>query len=507
MSDQGQTAREGLSLLIDTNVLIPLEPTSQQDTCAETPAAIELHRLAMSSEVPLVIHPIQQTDLSQDRDIRRQAMRIQLARKYPDIPSAPRPDSELIHDVGSPAPGSNDWVDAHLLAAVKCHAVSFLISHDRRLLRKARKLGIEERVISVDQACALLRPRNVAIPSALPSIRFDHCHNLDLADAIFDGFRSDYPEFDQWFRQKCLAGFAGKSRLAVVATLAGKKELAGLAILKTNADRDLPGAPGKTIKICSLKVAGDSLGLKLGELLLSAVFRFAWDNRVMRLFVEVFPRHEELIYLLELFGFEDTGISTKRKELVWVKQLAPEPGHEGGERLEFHRKFGPYQISWDGAGVFLVPIRPEFHSRLFPQMEPQASLWEGHESCGNTLLKAYVCRASIGQMRPGDVIAFYRSSDIKAITTLGVIEDTMRSTSWQEIRDFTIKRTVFGEDDLKDMCGGPRGALAILFRHAPIVKRPLTLAGSQSDGAVPRAGQSITRLTSEQISWLKSQIQ
>jgi hypothetical protein len=398
-------------------------------------------------------------------------------------------------------------VDAHLLAALKCHAVSFLVTHDRRLLRKARKIDVDERVISVDQACALLRPRTETMPAALPSIRFDHCHNLDLADAIFDGFRSDYPEFDQWFRQKCLAAYAGKSRPAVVATLGGRKNLAGLAILKTDADSDLPGKPVKTMKLCSFKVAGDALGLKLGELLLSAVFRFAWENRAFRLFVEVFPRHEELIYLLDLLGFEEAGVRTKREELVWVKHLAPAPGEKGGDRLEFHRKFGPYQISWEGAGVFLVPIRPGFHSRLFPQMEQQASLWEGHESCGNTLLKAYICRASTGQMRPGDVIAFYRSSDIKAITTLGVIEDTKRSTSWQEIRDFTIKRTVFGEDDLKEMCGGARGALAVLFRHAPILKRSLTLADSQPDGSAPRAGQSITRLTSEQISWLKSQIQ
>lgn len=502
-----EQAQGRLSLLIDTNVVIPLEPTSPQDATEETPATAELHRLALSDGVLLYLHPIQRTELSKDREPERRSLRLQLSEKYLDIPNAPKPDEALLEKVGNPAQESNDWVDAHLLVTILRHAASFLVTHDRRLLRKARKLGIEERILSVDQACALLRPRTVAIPVAQPSIRFDHCHNLDLADPIFDSFRSGYPEFDQWFRQKCLAAYAGKSRPAIVATLTGKRELAGLAILKTDADSDLPGTPVKTIKICSLKVADDALGLKLGELLLSAVFQFAWHNRALRLFVEVFPRHEELIYLLDLLGFEDTGVRTKRGEFVWVKQLAPEPGEDRGERLEFHRKFGPYQIFWEGAEVFLVPIRPEFHARLFPKMEQQASLWEGHESCGNTLLKAYICRASTNQMRPGDVIAFYRSSDIKAITTLGVIEDTKRSISWQEIRDFTMKRTVFGENDLKNMCGGLRGTLAILFRHAPLVRSPLTLSASSHGSSIPRAGQSITRLTSEQILWLKSQIQ
>lgn len=506
----GQTQRVSpshLSMLIDTNVLIPLEPTRPADVSDATPATFELHRLAMSVGAALSVHPVQLRDLEKDGDSERRLLRLQLATKYPEVPSAPLPTAELLRDVGSPALGSNDWVDAHLLAALKCHAVSFLVTHDLRLLRKARRLSVEERVISADEACALLRSRTITIPAPGPSIRFDHCHNLDLHDEIFEGFRLDYPEFDVWFENNCLAAYAGKSRPAIVATLPGKTGLAGLAILKTDAETDLPGSPVKTIKICSLKVASDALGLKLGELILSAVFRFAWQNSFCRLFVEVFPQHKELICLLDLLGFEDAGFRTERDELMLVKRLAPDHGEESTDRLAFHRKFGPYLISWENAQAFLVPIRPEFHARLFPELEAQQGLWEGQESCGNTLLKAYICTASTGQLSPGDVIAFYRSRDTKAITTLGVVEDTLRSTSWQEVREFAAKRTVFSEGDLRHMCSGPRGALAILFRHAPVVRKPLALVGPSPDPAKPRAVQSIARLTPKQLSWLKTQIQ
>ena len=270
----------------------------------------------------------------------------------------------------------------------------------KRLLRKARKCGLESRVLSLEEACAFLRAAGTSDPAPIPAIKFERCHNLDLKDPIFEGFRLDYPEFDDWFRRTCLGSSGGESRHAFTVRLAGENRLAGVAILKERADADLAGITVKTLKICSLRVSDHALGRKLGELLLRAVFDFSHKNAYGCIFVDVYPRHQELIYLLETFGFE-AGATMDSREVCMVKKTDPSPEDARLSAVEFHRRFGPYRLKWDGVQTFFVPIQPHFHARLFPDIEPQGSFFQGHESCGNTILKAYICRAGTTHIHQG----------------------------------------------------------------------------------------------------------
>jgi hypothetical protein len=118
---------------------------------------------------------------------------------------------------------------------------------------------------------------------------------------------------------------------------------------------------------------------------------------------------------------------------------------------------------------FCVPIRPDYHRRLFPEIAFGAELplfpattfapMLAHGSVstpGNTIRKVYLCRAKITRMRPGDMLLFYMSKDesyaaSQSITTVGIVEQVANVTAAEELIKQTAKRSVFSAEDLIGM--------------------------------------------------------
>jgi hypothetical protein len=76
-----------MKILLDTNVLIPLEPTSIADLADHTRIAADLLRLAQKAGCKIYVHPYALKELQRDRNIERKSMRGILLRKYPtDMP-------------------------------------------------------------------------------------------------------------------------------------------------------------------------------------------------------------------------------------------------------------------------------------------------------------------------------------------------------------------------------------------------------------------------------------
>lgn len=57
-----------MRFLIDTNVVIPLEPTSPQDVSSHSVATAKLARLSNEGKCELWVHPAQKVDIEQDTD-------------------------------------------------------------------------------------------------------------------------------------------------------------------------------------------------------------------------------------------------------------------------------------------------------------------------------------------------------------------------------------------------------------------------------------------------------
>ena len=106
-----------MKFLIDTNILIAVEPTST-DLEPNAPVAAEFIALATSPGHQVVRHSSQEADRGRDRVARRRSARAVLLAKYAVLPRVRAMPADLIAALGAPDPGSNDWVDNELIGAV-----------------------------------------------------------------------------------------------------------------------------------------------------------------------------------------------------------------------------------------------------------------------------------------------------------------------------------------------------------------------------------------------------
>jgi hypothetical protein len=330
--------------------------------------------------------------------------------------------------------------------------------------------------------------------------------------------RSDYPGFDAWF-DNCRR----QHRECWVLELDG--DIAGLIIRKneTHADAGTEGVGQKILKICTFKVRDEFLGEKYGELLLKQVLWFAPQNRYDLAYVTVFPKQAFLTDLLVAYGFKHTKTLPNGElmlEKTFVNGTLPEVAIDilGFDREHYPRFFSGYSVR-----KFCIPIQPDYHRRLFPEIafgtelplfpttDFGPTLAHGSaRSPGNTIRKVYLCRAKIMRLRPGDLLFFYMSKDemyaaSQSITTVGVVEQVANVTSGEELIKSTAKRSVFSAEDLVGMQPSP---------HSPVKMIDFLLVG-HSQPSVPldtlvsagifanRPPQSIAELSEERYAALK----
>lgn len=495
-----------MRLLIDTNVLIPLEPTRAEDLKDDTPAAALLIRRCNEGGHTVHVHPRVLEDLARDKDDERRTTRVALLAKYPPLPNPPGL-AGVESVVGAVDPTSNHWVDHHLLAAVLADAVGLLVTNDDRIHKKAARLGVASRVYTLNDAISALERLSDRTPSPPPAVRATVAHELDAKDPILDSLRADYaPDFDDW-----LARAKRNQRLTwIVSAGPEPTPVAGFCLVKQEEHpSDAFGLTGKVLKLCTFKVGDRYFGNRFGELLLKPVFDYCTENTYDWAFVTVFARHEHLVRLFNEFGFADIGARTARGELVLAKPMRPtsEDRRDGVlDPLAFNRRFGPRElVIARGAPAAVVPIQPRYHARLFPECETQTELFPGREAFGNSIRKAYLCHASYRQLASGSCLLFYRSQDHQAVHVLGVVEETRVSENADEIVSYVARRTVYTEQEIRTMAAeGP--VLSILFRFARRLLPPIQLAEALDVGILQGPPQSIQAVPDEGIQWLENRV-
>lgn len=487
-----------MKLLIDTNVLIPLEPGSKTDLEPMTSAATDLFRTAQQIGATLYLHPIQRSDIEQDKDLDRRALRLRLIEKYLQLPNPPIPAPTLLAECGSPVPGTNGWIDAHLIAALQRGLIDVLVTQDQGIHKRCVRLSLTDRCQTIPQAVARLQDELSAEPAPPPAVQSLVAHELNDADPIFTSFRDDYPGFDDW-----LAKCRREHRQCWIVKLPGRPSYAGVCIVNRE-NRSWPDAHSPVLKVCTFKIADDVVGMKLGELLLRTVFDYAFGNRFGTLFIETFPKHAVLIHLLECFGFHKS-FDKPNGELELRKRLLPWGDISLLGSFEFHRQFGPHRIKLTGAKIFVVPIEPRFHAMLFPDLQKQMTLFAGTESYGNTIRKAYLCNSGITKLESGSVLLFYRSQDTQEISAVGIVEETLRASDADELARFAGKRTVYERRDLEAKTSQGE-TLGILFRYAPVLNDNIPLTELVQAGVLKAAPQSIQQLKEEAVSWIQTRL-
>jgi len=343
----------------------------------------------------------------------------------------------------------NDRNDSKILNELYAERVDLLITEDRGIARKADRLGIGDRVFTIDAFLEKVVAENPElIEYRVLSVKKSLFGEMNLADSFFDSFRAEYPDFDRWFNRK--------SEEPVYICFNETGNLVAFLYLKIEDAREpypdiFPLFSAKRrLKIGSFKVLLN--GFKLGERFLKIVFDNALKQRVEEIYVTIFPssgEEERLIKLLEDFGFIFHG--EKRNpygnESVYVRDMTPR--YNGTEpRLTF-----PFMSR--SARVFLVPIYPQYHTELFPdsilRTESPADFVE-HHSHRNSIRKVYVSRSYFRELVSGDIIVFYRTGGYyeSVVTTLGVIENIhLEIGSEDHFIRLCRKRSVFSDEELR----------------------------------------------------------
>jgi len=486
-----------MRILIDTNILIYREdyhiiPSNLQS----------LLKTLNDLGIKVLIHPLSIKEIKRDEDQKRRSVNLSKMGTCPLLENPPsfENDQQFLLAVGE-TNNIHEFVDNHLLYCVYKNAVDFLITEDRAIHRKARRLNISDRIFSIEDASDYFKKEHLVekIP-APPSLKYVPVHNLDLNDPLFNSLKEEYPEFTDWW---------GKiSREGRKAWVYFKEDttLGAILIYKIEdeaVDSIPPLAKKRRVKICTFKVT--HTGYKIGELFIKLAIMFAVNNNADELYLTHFTKSEDYLFeLITEFGFYK--VAEKNGEDLFLKKTVPDEKTE--DPIEVSRKF--YPSFYDGKRVkkFIVPIRPEYHNRLFTDYRPrQPSLFEVMGDLiieGNTIKKAYLTHSRIRKMSEGDILLFYRSLDEHKITTLGVVERVYYDLEDpDEITRYVGKRSVYTKEEIEEMAERP--TKVILFRHHFHLKKPLHLNHLRVNKIFSGAPQSIIGISHEKYLWIRKE--
>lgn len=496
-----------MRILLDTNIFINRE----QDRVLSRDLA-DLLQLLNELGAELLIHPLSVAELRGDSNVKRRDVNLSKIEAYSHLEQPP----DSINDTSflellRPTNNSHDAVDNSLLYAVYRNAVDFFITEDRKLHKKAQVTGVGERVFLISEAVQDFRRQlpSKKIISTPPALVKDKMHNLDLEDSIFDSLREEYPGFNEWFKEKSRTG-----RECYV--YRRSDESLGAILIYKIEDDDIASIPPlpkkKRLKIATMKV--EHVGYKIGELLLKISIDIALTNAITEIYLTHFTRSEEdhLVYLISEYGFCETSIIQRANgmEDVYVKNLCAQ-GHDVSalSPVKISQIYYPSFYDGDLVKKFIIPIQPEFHDLLFTDSRNcnrQTKLCEHSGEFvveGNTIRKAYLTHSLIKKINPGDIVLFYRSSDNKAVTSIGVVDNFFPSVSdTDEIIRIIGKRSVYSRDLIEQ---SKKPLSIILFRHHFHLPRSVTISELKSANVLLGPPQSITEIDNTKYEWVKQQ--
>lgn len=435
-----------MRVLLDTNIIIHREASRvvNQDIGVLFKWLDRLHHKKC-------VHPMTADELKTHKDPDTvSTMQIKLT-NY-DVLSTVAPLDDTVRKTSEAVDtDSNDHNDSLLLNEVYSNRVDILITEDKKIHAKAALLGISDRVFRIETYLEKVIAENPDfVDYKILSAKRDYFGNINLKDSFFDSFRSDYLGFDKWYNGK-----AGDNEMAYVCY--NGTSLAAFLYLKIEDEKELYPEITPTfgrkrrLKIGTFKVVSN--GLRIGERFLKIVFDNARRYKVDEIYVTIFDKRPELlslIALLERFGFKYFGEKTTSSgvERVLVREFSKLSNDEN-PRLTFpwlSRK----------SNVFVVPIRPEYHTELFPdsilRTESPTDFIE-NQPHRNAISKSYISHSLNRDLKSGDILVFYRSGGIyKGVaTTVGIVENIADNlANFDELIRICRKRTVLSEKELRE---------------------------------------------------------
>ena len=355
--------------------------------------------------------------------------------------------SEVLKVCGPIDQNENDRNDTKLVNELYAGRVDYLITEDKKILRKAELLGVSGRAFSIDAFLEKVTAENPGLADyKVLAVRKQQFAQVALNDPFFDSFREDYSGFDKWFVKKSdEIAYVCRSENAITAFLYLKIE----DVNEAYPDISPVFQPKRRLKIGTFKVILN--GYKLGERFLKIVFDNAIRYKVEEIYVTIFPKRMDqirLINLFEEFGFVRYGekIHNDGNELVYVRDMR--------KRFDASTPRLTYPFFNSKVRTYIGSIYPAYHTNLFPdsilRTESPADFVE-NEPYRNAIRKVFISRSWTRDLQPGDNIVFYRTGGIYqgVISTIGVVENVVTGIRDENsFIELCRKRSVFTDAEL-----------------------------------------------------------
>jgi predicted nucleic acid-binding protein len=412
------------------------------------------------------------------------------------------PDTDEIAGLRVDDKTDNDALDTSLLAELLAGRVDALITEDRGVHRKAKRLGLSSTVFTIDSFLEKVTAENPSLANyKVLAVKKAYFGNINLGDPFFDSFRDEYPGFNSWFNRKA-------DETAYVCTAEDDSIIAFLYVKREGKGEDYCDigpqfARASRLKIGTFKVISN--GFKLGERFLKIAFDNAHRYEAEEIYVTAFRKASEqdrLIQLLEDWGFLYHGTKTSQvgTEQVFVRDFRP--------RFDAADPRRNYPYLSRKTRKFVVPIYPAYHTELLPDSilnTESPDYFVENKPNRNAISKVYVSRSHERGLRSGDIIVFYRTGSGTApahytsvATTLGVVQDIVTNIpSKAAFIDACRKRSVFSDQELgKHWDYNPHNRPFIvnfLYVHSfPIRPNLKQLKDAHVIGSAPRGFEILT---------------
>ena len=287
-----------IKILLDTNIIVYRE----SDNTYKDNIGVLYRIIDNNYEMIKFIHPIIKKEILQNiYDNKRQILMVRL-KSYNMLDNPSKKVCDAIKNKFLKINKTiNDEYDDILLNEVYLGKVDILITEDKKLKKKALALGIEKKVMNINEF--IFSNNDVKkVKHDILSINKVKMGTLNINDKFFDDLKKSYPNFEEWFSRK--------SEEEAYCYFE-KNNLLGLLFLKNeeigddNYDDIKPNMRiNRKLKISTFKV--DIPHKKIGERFMKIIFDQAIYSTVDEIYVTIFDsddKNRNLIRYFEKFGF------------------------------------------------------------------------------------------------------------------------------------------------------------------------------------------------------------
>lgn len=440
-----------MSVLLDTNIIIKRE--SAKNVSYEIS---NLFNWFGKKSISTYTHALTKRELCSYGNEQAKTTMLTKLNSYNELPKFARNTDEHFNNITARySQNSNGKIDNELLREVYDDNVDVLLSDDKLILRKAEELYIRDRVLTSAELLAYFEtayPQNVEYK--MLAVKLKNLKDIELNSGFFDSLREDYggADFDKWFKNK-----VQQNEQAYV--FEDSSGLKGFLYLKCeNEDENYSDIspvfiPKKRLKIGTFKI--ERTGFRLGERFLKIIFDNARKYNVAEVYVTLFEEKrrevKHLKSIMEQWGFVKHGHKSNG-EAVLVKTLE-HYNESNSPKLN-------YPLIRKTAKHYFLPIYPEYHTDLFPDMilkNENMHLYEENKAHRYAIEKIYLTGAYNIQAKSGDMILIYRTGDrypkkySSVVTGIAILGDVISPANVDECIDICKDRSIFTEEQIRKM--------------------------------------------------------